>query len=159
MTPSDTPAGPTLYVDADACPVKDEVLRVAGRHGLRVRMVSNAWFRLPESPLVERVVVSGDLDAADDWIVSRIAPGDIAVTADIPLAARCLKTGAAVLGPTGRPFTEANIGQAVASRDLMAHLRDTGEIRGSNPAFTKQDRIRFLDALEKAARQARRPRG
>lgn len=148
--------GPEIYVDGDACPVKDEVIRVAGRHGLRVHVVSNAWFRLPESPLIDRVVVAGDPDAADDWIAGHIRPGDIAVTADIPLAARCLAKQATVIGHTGKPFTEANIGSAMATRDLLAHLRDTGEIRGSNPAFTKQDRLRFLDALEKAVQAARR---
>ena len=150
---------PDIYVDADACPVKDEVLRVAGRHGLVTHMVSNSWFRLPESPLIERVVVSGDLDAADDWIAERAGAGDIVVTADIPLAARCLRNRATVLGHSGKPFTDANIGTVLATRDLMAHLRDTGEVSGSNPAFTKQDRIRFLDALEKAVRQARRATG
>lgn len=139
-----------IYVDADACPVKDEVVRVADRHGLQVHMVSNSWMRLPESPLVARVVVAGEPDAADDWIAIRIGARDIAVTADIPLAARCLAAGARVIGPTGKPFNEQSIGMAVAMRDLMAHLRDTGEVKGYNAAFTRNDRSRFLQALEQA---------
>ena len=143
---------PEIYVDADACPVKDEVLRVAARHGLKVHMVSNAWMRLADSPLINRVVVAEGLDAADDWIAEHIAAGDIVITADIPLAARCIERGARVLGPTGKPFTEDGIGMAVAMRDLMAHLRDTGEITGGGPSFTKQDRSRFLSALEETVR-------
>ncbi|MCP5371419.1 MAG: YaiI/YqxD family protein [Hyphomicrobiales bacterium] len=145
-----------IYVDADACPVKDEVLRVAGRHGLRVHVVSNQWFRLPDDPLVNRVLVPEGPDAADDWIAERAGPGDVAVTADIPLAARCLARGARVLGPTGKPFTGDGIGMAVAMRDLMAHLRDTGEVSGYNPSFGKKDRSRFLDALENMVRAALR---
>jgi uncharacterized protein YaiI (UPF0178 family) len=145
-----------VYVDADACPVKDEVARVAARHGLVVHMVSNAWMRLPEGDGIRRVVVGGDLDAADDWIAERITPADIAVTADIPLAARCLKAGAAVLGPAGKPFTEDGIGTALAMRDLMGHLRDTGEVQGGAPAFTKKDRSRFLEALERMIREVQR---
>jgi uncharacterized protein YaiI (UPF0178 family) len=145
-----------IYVDADACPVKDEVARVAARWGLAVRMVSNAWMRLPEGDGVERVMVGGDADAADDWIAERITPADIAVTADIPLASRCLKAGAAVLGPAGKPFTEDGIGTALAMRDLMGHLRDTGEVQGGAPAFTKKDRSRFLEALERMIREVQR---
>lgn len=147
-----------VYVDGDACPVKDEVYRVAGRHNLLTRVVCNSWLRLPQSPLIALEVVSEGLDAADNWIVEHIVSGDIAITADIPLAARCLEKGATVLGPTGRPFSEQNIGSALATRDLMADLRDRGEIRGTNPSFTKQDRIRFLDALENAMQAARRSR-
>ena len=137
-----------IYVDADACPVKSEVIRVAERHGLLVHMVSNSWMRLPEGPLVKRVVVPEGFDAADDWIAERAGAGDVVVTADIPLADRCLKAGAQVLGPTGKPFTPDNIGTALAMRDLMGHLRDTGEVRGNNPAFTARDRSQFLQALE-----------
>ncbi len=147
---------PEIYVDADACPVKDEVLRVAVRHGLTVHMVSNAWMRLADSPLINRVVVAEGPDAADDWIAEHISVGDIAITADIPLAARCIERGARVLGPTGKPFTEEGIGMAVAMRDLMAHLRDTGEITGGGPSFTRQDRSRFLSALEEAVRASLR---
>lgn len=145
-----------IYVDADACPVKDEVQRVAGRHDFAIVYVSNAWMRLPEGLKVERIIVPDGPDAADDWIASRIGKGDIAVTADIPLAARCLKAGAQALGPTGKPFTDASIGMALAMRDLSRHLRETGESRGLNASFTRQDRSRFLEALELAVQKAKR---
>lgn len=148
-----------VYVDGDACPVKDEIFRVAGRHNLKTLVVCNSWMRLPVSPLIELVIVAEGLDAADDWIVEHISPGDIAITADIPLAARCLEKQAVVLGPTGKPFSEQNIGSALATRELMADLRDRGEIRGANPAFSKQDRIRFLDVLENKIQSARRAAG
>ena len=151
------PATP-IYVDADACPVKDEVLRVAERHGLVVHMVSNSWMRLPDSHLVRRVMVQEGPDAADDWIAERIGPRDIAVTADIPLASRCLKAGARVVGSTGKPFTEQSIGMALAMRDLMAHLRETGESRGYNASFTRADRSRFLQALEQLVQDIARNR-
>ncbi|MBE0533996.1 MAG: YaiI/YqxD family protein [Rhodospirillales bacterium] len=139
-----------IFVDADACPVKDEVLRVAARHGLTVHMVSNSWMRLPETPLINRVVVAEGPDAADDWIAERIGAGDFAITTDIPLASRCLKKGAQAIAPTGKPFTDDSIGTALAMRDLMAHLREAGEITGGPPSFTKADRSRFLSALEDA---------
>ena len=145
-----------IYVDADACPVKDEALRVAVRHGLEIVFVSNAWMRLPEGPNVQRVVVSEGADKADDWIAERIGKGDIAITADIPLASRCLKAGAQALGPTGKPFTDASIGMALAMRDLSQHLRETGESRGFNASFTRQDRSRFLQELEAAVQRAKR---
>jgi uncharacterized protein YaiI (UPF0178 family) len=152
-TPSPAPApGPAIYVDADACPVKDEAVRVAERHGLFIHFVSNSFMRLPEGPLIRRMVVAEGADAADDWIVEHIAAGDIVVTADIPLAARSLKKQ--VIGPTGKPFTEAGIGMALAMRELSAHLRETGESKGYNASFTKQDRSRFLEALELAVRRA-----
>ncbi|MCB2102883.1 MAG: YaiI/YqxD family protein [Rhodobacterales bacterium] len=141
-----------IYVDGDACPVKAEALKVAERHGLKMYLVGNAWFRLPESPVLNRVVVPEEPDAADDWIAERIGPGDIAITADIPLADRCLKAGAVVLNHTGKPFTDDGIGMALAMRDVMSHLRDTGEITGGNAGFSKKDRERFLSELEKAAR-------
>jgi uncharacterized protein len=147
---------PTLYVDADACPVKDESVRVAERHGLTIHFVSNAFMRLPEGPLIQRVVVAEGPDAADDWIAERIGEKDIAVTADIPLAARCLKRGAQAIGPTGKPFTDASIGMALAMRDLSSHLRETGESKGYNASFTRRDRSRFLEALELAVQQALR---
>ena len=149
---------PEIYVDADACPVKAEVLRVAERHGLVVHMVGNTWLRMAAGPRVHRVVVGAGLDAADDWIAERIGPRDIAVTADIALAARCLEQGARVLGPRGKPSTADNIGMALAMRDLASHLRDTGEMRGTNPGFTKRDRSRFLGALEDTVQAIRRDR-
>jgi uncharacterized protein len=146
----------TLYIDADACPVKDEAVRVGERHGLAIVFVSNAWMRLPEGPLIRRVVVSDGPDAADNWIAERAAKGDIVVTADIPLASRCLKAGARVIGNTGKPFTEANIGQALAMREFSRHLRETGESKGYNAGFTRQDRSRFLQALEEAVQAIKR---
>jgi uncharacterized protein YaiI (UPF0178 family) len=146
----------TIYVDADACPVMDVAVRVAERHRLVVHFVSNAWMRLPEGPLIKRVVVPEGPDAADDWIASRIGKTDIAVTADIPLAARCLKAGARVIGPTGKPFTEANIGMALSMREFSRHLRETGESKGYNAGFTRADRSRFLQALEEAVQAIKR---
>ena len=146
----------TVYVDADACPGKDEAHRVAERHGLEIHFVSNAFMRLPEGPLVRRVVVSDGADAADDWIAERIGAGDIAVTADIPLASRCLAAGARVIGPTGKPFTNAGIGMALALRDLSRHLRETGESNGYNAGFTRADRSRFLQAMEEAVQAIKR---
>ena len=145
-----------IYIDGDACPVKEEVLKVAGRHGLQVLFVSNRWSRKVEAPNVRQVVVTEGFDAADNWIADNIGAGDIAITADIPLAARCLKAGAHVLGPTGRAFTEHGIGMALAMRDLNAHLRETGEIKGYNASFARQDRSRFLGELEKLIQQARK---
>lgn len=145
-----------IYVDGDACPVKEEVLRVAGRHQLTVHLVSNRWLRMPENPLVRQVVVTDGFDAADNWIADHAGPGDIVITADIPLAARCLKTGAEVIGPTGRPFSAANIGMALAMRELKSQLRDMGEIKDHNAGFSKQDRSAFLQALERIIQSLRR---
>ena len=145
-----------IYVDADGCPVKDEVYRVAGRYGLRVWVVANDWLRVPDDPLVTRVTVSEGLDRADDWIAERIGPGDIAVTADVPLADRCVKRGARAIAPTGRAFTEASIGSDLASRNLMTALREAGTIRGGGRPFTRQDRSRFLGALDDAIQAIRR---
>ena len=149
----------SIYIDADACPVKDEALKVAERHGLSITFVSNSWMRLPDSPLVQRAVVPDGPDAADDWIAERLAPGDICVTQDILLAGRCLKAGARAIGNTGKPFTDASIGMAMAMRELSQHLRETGESRGFNAAFTKQDRSRFLEALEHAVQASKRAAG
>ena len=147
-----------IYVDADACPVKAEAVRVAERHELQIYFVSNSWMRLPEGPLVERIVVNDGPDVADDWIASNIGPGDIAITADIPLASRCLKSGGKAIGPTGKPFSDANIGMALAMRDLMSDLRDSGDVKGYNAAFSKQDRSNFLQALEQAVQDSKRGR-
>ena len=145
-----------IYVDADACPVKDEILRVAARHGLTVHIVGNTWLRMGTSSLINRVVVAEGPDAADDWIAEHAGAGDIAITADILLAARCLEAGALTLDQRGKPFTEENIGMAVAMRDLKSHLRETGEIRDHGPGFTKQDRSNFLQGLEAAVQAAKR---
>lgn len=145
-----------IYVDADACPVKAEAVRVASRHDLTIYFVANSWMRLEDNPLIERVVVGEGADAADDWIAEHVGAFDLVVTADILLAARCLKAGAQCIGPTGKPFTDANIGAALAMRDLQRHLRETGESRGLNAAFTPRDRSRFLEALEHAVQAAKR---
>lgn len=145
-----------IYVDADACPVKDEVLRVAARHGLTMHIVGNTWLRMPASPLINSVVVPEGPDAADDWIAEHVGAGDIAITGDIPLAARCLGAGALTMDHKGKPFNLDNIGMAVAMRDLKSHLRETGEIRDHGPGFTKQDRSNFLQALETAVQAAKR---
>lgn len=142
-----------IYVDADACPVKEEVLRVAERHDIAVYMVANSWMRLEQSPLIKQIIVEEGADVADDWIVEHIASGDIVITGDIPLASRALEKMAYVLGNNGKPFTEANIGNALAMRELKAQLRESGEIKGYNPSYRKTDRSRFLQALEEMARR------
>ena len=144
-----------IYVDADACPVKPEILRVAERHGLEVTFVANAGLRPSRDPMVKNVIVSGAFDAADDWIAERAGPGDIVVTADVPLAGRCVAAGALVTGPTGRIFDTANIGMATAMRDIGAHLRETGESKGYNAAFSPRDRSAFLETLERLCRRAK----
>ncbi len=145
-----------IFVDADACPVKEEIYRVAGRYGLKVYVVANDWLRVPTSPLIERVIVTEGLDRADDWIAEHIGTGDIAVTTDVPLADRCVKRGARVIAPNGRPFTESSIGSDLATRNLLTVLRETGEIRGGGRPFAKQDRSRFLSALDTAIQAIRR---
>ena len=145
-----------IYVDADACPVKEEVVRVADRHGLAIHFVSNSFMRLPDGADVHRTVVNDHPDAADDWIAERITRQDICITADIPLASRCIKAGAKVIGPTGRPFTDASIGMALAMRDLQKHLRETGESKGYNASFTRADRSSFLQAMEMAVQAIKR---
>lgn len=145
---------PHVYVDADACPVKAETAKVAERHGLPVVFVANAWMQTPRGPRIRLQVVSGSFDAADDWIVGQLKAHDVVVTADIPLASRCLKAGALVLGPSGKPFTGDNIGNALATRELMADLRAYG-VGGGPPPFGPRDRSRFLQALEEMLRQAK----
>ena len=137
-----------IYVDADACPVKDEVFRVAKRYGFKVYLVSNASIKIPKDVVVEMVVVKDHFDAADDWIAENIHDNDIAVSADIPLASRCLKNGARVIDPKGRVFTKETIGEALANRELSAYLRDMGNNTGGPPPFGKQDRSRFLQQLD-----------
>ena len=137
-----------IYVDADASPVKNEVIRVAERYELRTCLVSNSKIKIPKGRLVEAIVVNDHMDAVDDWIVEHIAENDVAVTADIPLASRCLKKCARVLDPKGRIFTEDSIGGALANRDIMTFLRDTGNITGGSPPYNKRDRSRFLQRLD-----------
>jgi uncharacterized protein YaiI (UPF0178 family) len=146
-----------IYVDADACPVRDETVRVAERHGVEVAFVTNGGLRPSRHPLVRIVVVEAGADAADKWIAERIGPGDVCVTADVPLAARCVDAGAAVLGPDGQAFTTANMGARLATRDLMADLRAADPFRqGGGRPFSKGDRARFLEALERAVRTSRK---
>jgi hypothetical protein len=145
-----------IYVDADACPVKDEVLRVAERHGLATTLVANFGLRPSRDPMIRTVMVPQGADAADDWIVEHVTAGDIVVTNDIPLARRALEKGASVLGATGKPFTSASIGMALAMRELNQHLRETGESRGLNASFTAKDRQSFLQALDEAVAKAKR---
>ncbi len=145
-----------IYVDADACPVKDEVLRVAGRHGVVTTFVANFGLKPSRDPMIRTVMVPHGADAADDWIVEHVVVGDIVTTSDIPLARRALEKGAVVLGPTGRPFTATSIGMALAMRDLNQHLRETGESRGLNAGFTSRDRSAFLQALDEAVVRAKR---
>jgi uncharacterized protein YaiI (UPF0178 family) len=140
----------TIYVDADACPVKDEVYRVAGRHGLKVYVVSNAFMQVPRDPLIERVIVPAGVDAADDWIAERVARGDIVISADVPLASRCVKAGADVIAPNGKPFTADTVGLALATRNLMADLRSAGAVTGGPAPFAPRDRSNFLSALDRA---------
>ncbi len=147
-----------ILVDADACPVKDEIYKVAFRHAVSVTIVSNSPIRIPEHPLIERVVVSDGFDAADDWIADHANAATVCITADILLADRCLKAGATVIGSNGKPFTLASIGGAIATRAIMADLRAGGDIVGGPPPFAKADRSRFLSALDEAlVRLKRRP--
>jgi uncharacterized protein YaiI (UPF0178 family) len=145
----------TLYLDADACPVKDEAYRVAKRYQLPVKVVANAPLRVPGDPRIELIVQAG-FGAADDWIAEHAGPGDIVVTADIPLAARCLAKDARVVSPKGEPFTESEIGSALAMRDLMDGLRQSGAITGGPAAMTPKDRSRFLAKLDELVNAVRR---
>ena len=145
-----------IYVDSDACPVKQEVCRVAKRYRMNVTFVSNSRMRFPDQEGVKLVVVDGQLDAADDLIVEHVTKDDIVVTADIPLASRCIKSGAQVIGPTGRLFTNANIGEALATRNLLSELREAGSITGGAPPFQKRDRSRFLQNLDQVVQSIKR---
>ncbi|MBK8791248.1 MAG: YaiI/YqxD family protein [Holophagaceae bacterium] len=159
MTGGSEPPASRIFVDADACPVKDEIFRVAQRCGLKVLVVSNSPLRLPRSPLIEAVVVArGQFDGADDWIVEQITDRDIAVTSDIPLAARCLEKGARALDAKGKVYSPDSIGDALASRELMAHLRAMGEMGGGPPPFTARDRSTFLQRLDDLIQALRRSR-
>jgi len=147
---------PQIYVDADASPVKDEVLRVAARHGVVVILVANFGLRPSRDLMVRTVMVPQGADAADDWIIEHVEAGDIVCTNDIPLAGRALQKGAVVLGASGKPFTQASIGMALAMRELNQHLRETGESKGYNAGFTAKDRQAFLQALDEAVVKAKR---
>jgi uncharacterized protein YaiI (UPF0178 family) len=148
----------TIYVDADACPVKAEIYKVAERHGIPVYVVANSFLSVPRQPGIERVVVGSGPDAADDWIAERAGPRSIVITADIPLASRCVKAGASVIAPNGKPFTEASIGMTLATRNLMQHLRETGAVTGGPAPFAPRDRSTFLSALNQAIVRLNRAR-
>ncbi|HBG61759.1 MAG: hypothetical protein A2Y03_01635 [Omnitrophica WOR_2 bacterium GWF2_38_59] len=137
-----------IFIDADACPFKSEVYRVANRYSLNVTLVANSWMRVPDEKWIELKVVGEGFDEVDDWIVENVQANDIVITADILLASRCLKEGARVIGSTGKSFTDDNICDAVATRNLMAELRDSGEITGGPPPMQKCDRSRFLQELD-----------
>jgi uncharacterized protein YaiI (UPF0178 family) len=149
---------PRIYVDADACPVKEEIYRVAARHGLPVSVVAGGYIRVPDDPLIERIAAGSGMDAADDWIAERAGEADIVITSDIPLASRCVKTGASVIAPNGKPFTEESIGMTLAVRNLMTDLRSSGEVTGGPRAFQPRDRSAFLSALDQAIRRILRAR-
>ena len=148
----------TILVDADACPVKDETYRVALRHGVPVTIVSNSPIRVPVHASIDRVVVGGGFDAADDWIAERAGKGDIVITSDIPLASRCVKAGADVIAPNGKPFTEQSIGMTLAVRNLMTDLRSSGEVTGGPKSYSPRDRSAFLSALDQTIRRIQRQR-
>jgi hypothetical protein len=143
-------SGLRILVDADACPVKDEIYKVAYRHEVPAVIVSNSYFRVPDHPLIGRQVVSDGFDAADDWIAEQASPRTVVVTADILLADRCIKAGAVVISPSGKPFTANSIGSAVATRAIMADLRAGGDVIGGPAPFSRADRSRFLSALDEA---------
>ncbi len=145
-----------IFIDADACPVKDETYKVAARYGLTTTVVSNSFIQIPKSPLIARMIVDAGPDVADDWIAERVQPGDIVVTNDIPLADRVLKAGGAAIAPNGRAFSPDSIGAALASRSIGEHLRSLGEVTGGPKAFAAADRSRFLQALDEAVNRERR---
>ena len=147
-----------IYVDADACPVKDEVYRVAARYNLPVTVVAVGFIRVPQDPMIERVAAGAGMDAADDWIAEHAKAGDIVITADVPLASRCVKAGAEAIAPNGRAFTEQSIGMTLAVRNLMHDLRSAGEVTGGPRPFSTRDRSAFLSALDEAIRRVQRAR-
>jgi uncharacterized protein YaiI (UPF0178 family) len=145
-----------IFVDADACPVKDEIYKVAGRHGLPVTVVAGGFIRVPQDPLIERIAAGAGMDAADDWIAERANASSIVITADVPLASRCVKLGAAVIAPNGRAFSEDSIGMTLAVRNLMHDLRSSGEVTGGPAPFKPSDRSAFLSALDQTIRRIQR---
>ncbi len=145
-----------IFIDADACPVKQETFHVAERYGLQVTLVANSWMRVPEKNWIRLIVVNDHLDAADDWIVEHVSEDDIVISGDIPLASRCLRKGALVLGTTGNEFTDSEIGDALATRDLLKELREAGAITGGPAQFGKRDRSRFLQSLDQMIQRVRR---
>jgi uncharacterized protein len=155
---TEAPKTTRIYVDADACPVKDEIYRVATRLGVSVSVVAGQFIRVPQDPLIERIAAGSGMDAADDWIAERAALGDVVITSDIPLASRCVKAGADVIAPNGKPFSEASIGMTLAVRNLMTDLRSSGEITGGPRSFSPRDRSAFISALDQTIRRIQRRR-
>ena len=145
-----------IYIDADACPVKDEIYKVAARHALPISVVAGGFIRVPQDPTIERIAAGPGMDAADDWIAEHAGPASIVITSDVPLASRCVKLGASVIAPNGRAFTEESIGMALAVRNLMSDLRSGGESTSGPPPFTPRDRSTFLSALDQAVRRLQR---
>lgn len=146
----------TVYIDADACPVKDETYKVAGRYGLVTWVVSNSFIQIPKSDMIRRMIVDAGPDVADDWIADQVAPGDVVVTNDFPLAGRVLEKGGDAVAPNGKPFTSDSIGAALAQRALMEHIRSTGEITGGPPPFSAASRSQFLQTLDQTITRALR---
>ncbi len=155
---TEAPNTPRIYVDADACPVKDEIYRVAIRLGVPVSVVAGNFIRVPQDPLIERVAAGSGMDAADDWIAERARAGDVVVTSDIPLASRCVKAGAEVIAPNGKPFSEQSIGMSLAMRNLMTDLRSSGELTGGPKSYSPRDRSAFISALDQTIRRIQRRR-
>jgi uncharacterized protein YaiI (UPF0178 family) len=153
---TDAPTPLRIFVDADACPVKDEIYKVAARHALPVTVVAGGFIRVPQDPLIERIAAGAGMDAADNWIAERANASSIVITADVPLASRCVKAGAAVIAPNGRAFTEDSIGMTLAVRNLMHDLRSSGEVTGGPAPFKPSDRSAFLSALDQAIRRKQR---
>jgi uncharacterized protein len=145
-----------IYVDADACPVKDEIYRVAIRLGVPVSVVAGQFIRVPQDPLIERIAAGSGMDAADDWIAERAHSGDVVITSDIPLASRCVKAGAEVIAPNGKPFSEDSIGMTLAVRNLMTDLRSSGEITGGPKSYSARDRSTFISTLDQTLRRIQR---
>jgi len=155
---TEAPHTSRIYVDADACPVKDEIYRVAIRLGVPVSVVAGNFIRVPQDPLIERIAAGSGMDAADNWIAERARTGDVVITADIPLASRCVKAGADVIAPNGKPFSEESIGMTLAMRNLMTDLRASGEITGGPKSFSPRDRSTFLSTLDQTIRRIQRRR-
>ena len=153
---TDTPPLLRIFVDADACPVKDEIYKVAARHAVPVTVVAGGFIRVPQDPMIERVAAGAGMDAADDWIAERANAASVVITADVPLASRCVKAGAAVIAPNGRAFTEESMGMTLAVRNLMHDLRSSGEVTGGPAPFKPSDRSAFLSALDQAIRRIKR---
>lgn len=154
----DQPTPIRIYIDADACPVKDEIYRVAARYALPVSVVAGGFIRVPQDPMIERIAAGSGMDAADDWIAERVDANSVVITSDVPLASRCVKAGAQVIAPNGKPFSEQSIGMTLAVRNLMTDLRSSGEVTGGPAPFAPRDRSTFLSSLDQTIRRLQRSR-